>query len=638
MVHEILKDAPGEKLFLLGNEAIARGAIEAGVQVAAAYPGTPSSEILMTLAEVAKEAGIYAEWSVNEKVALEVALGASICGLRSMCCMKHVGLNVAHDPFMTASHIGANGGFVIVSADDPWAWSSQNEQDNRWIAKQAYIPFVEPCDVQECKDMTVEAFKLSEEYDQPFMLRTVTRTSHARGDVTLGPIFKERREGVFKKDSSWLTYVPATARKNRPLMIKRFERMRKEVDRWPFNQLRLVEGAKIGIIASGLAYTYTMDALKWLNLEDEVSLLKLGSFPIPEELVKRLLASVEEVVVVEELEPFVELHVKALVGEEGLKVKIHGKDVIPLIGELSTRRVLEGLAKVVKVPTPVNFSEIDEKSRSLVALAPPRPPILCAGCPHRAAFYAVKVAATRVAKEYGKDVEPIYPGDIGCYTLGIQPPLEVMDTTICMGGSIGLANGLTHTVRAPIIAFIGDSTFFHAGIPPLINAVYNKAPITVVVLDNLATGMTGFQPHPGTGVTAMGEATVQVKVEDVAKGCGVGFVGVADPYDVKKSIEVMTNALRYTLDQKDASLVVMRRICALIAIADMRRKGEKIVPYIVDKEKCKKCYICIKMFACPPIIKVGEDVEIDSEACMGCGVCASICPYKAIVPLEVTVT
>ncbi|MCX8204681.1 MAG: indolepyruvate ferredoxin oxidoreductase subunit alpha [Candidatus Nezhaarchaeota archaeon] len=631
MASELLKEAPGEKLFLLGNEAIARGALEGGVHVAASYPGTPASEILMNLASVAKEAGIYVEWSTNEKVALEVALAASICGLRAMCSMKHVGLNVAHDPFVTASYIGAKGGFLVVSADDPWAWSSQNEQDNRWIAKQAYVPVLEPSDVQEAKDMTASAFDLSEKYGHIFMLRTVTRIGHARGDVVLGPLNKERRKGVFKKDPSWLTYVPATARKNRPLMIQRFDRIKKEVDKWPFNRLDLVDGSRLGVIASGLSYAYALEAISWLGLRDKVSLLKVGTTnPMPEGLVKELLSRVDEVLVIEELEPFVELHVKALAGEEGIRVKVHGKDYVTLIGELSTRHAVTAIAKLAGVEPPVDFSALDKISAEVASKVPPRPPILCPGCPHRASFYAIKVAAQRVAKSYGEGVEPIYPGDIGCYTLAYQPPFETVDTCVCMGGSIGIASGLAKVVNAPIIPCIGDSTFFHAGIPPLINAVYNKSRITVVVLDNLTTGMTGGQPHPGTGVTAMGEPTVALRAEDIAKACGVGFVEVVDPYDVKAAIDVMTRALRY----EGPALVVMRRACALDIVREKRAKGEEIIPYRVDQDKCKKCDVCVKMFACPSIVKYGGTYSIDPVTCMGCGVCAKICPYRAIVPAE----
>jgi len=634
MTSVISQDAPNKRVFLLGNEAIARGAVEAGVQVAAAYPGTPSSEVLATLAEVADELGIYVEWSVNEKVAFEVSLAASICGLRAMSSMKHVGVNVAHDAVMTAGHIGARGGLVLLTADDPWAWSSQNEQDNRWIAKQAYLPVLEPSDVQEAKDMMRDAFELSEKFKHMFIFRSVTRIGHARGDIELGGINKARREGSFVKDSSWLTYVPATARKNRPLMIQRLEQIKKAVDELPYNRLNLVERAEKGVIASGLSYAYALEAIKWLGLEGKVSLLKLGTtFPLPEELIKRLLSSVQEVLVVEELEPFVELHVKAIAGENNIPVKIHGKDYVPLIGELSTELVTKALAKLTGVKTPIDFAALEKFSAEGAPLLPARPPIMCAGCPHRASYYAIKKAAEKVAREYGENVKPIYPGDIGCYTLGIAPPLQTVDTTICMGGSIGIANGLAHVVKAPIMPCIGDSTFFHAGIPALVNAVYNNAKMTVVVLDNQATAMTGFQPHPGTGVTATGKSTHQLKPEDVAKGCGVGFVEVVDPYNQKEATDAVTRALRF----EGPSLVVMRRDCALEYIRKARKAGGKIVPYHIDLEKCKQCDVCIKLFACPAIMReikadgTFSDYYIDKSFCTGCGVCAEICPYRAIL-------
>ena len=383
----ISTDAPGEKLFMLGNEAIARGAIEAGVQVAAAYPGTPSSEILETLTKAAKKFDIYVEWSTNEKVAFEVALAASICGVRAMASMKHVGVNVAHDPLMTASYIGAKGGLVLLSADDPWAWSSQNEQDNRYIAEQAYIPVLEPSSVQEAKDMMVDAFRLSEEFKHLFMVRSVTRISHGRSDVVLGEITRERRKGSFEKDRSWLVYTPVEARKNRPLMIERFERIRQAVNTLPYNQLKLVDRARLGIIACGLSYSYTLEAIKWLELEDKVSVLKIGTpHPLPQELVTKLLKSAAEIIIVEELEPFVENKVKAIAGEANIPVKIHGKDLLPVIGELSTRKVTEAIIRLTNTKSPVNFAELDKLSEETAPLLPWRPPTLCPGCSHRASL------------------------------------------------------------------------------------------------------------------------------------------------------------------------------------------------------------------------------------------------------------
>lgn len=625
----ISSNAPGEKVFMLGNEAIARGAIEAGVQVAAAYPGTPSTEVLETLAGVSKELGMYVEWSVNEKVAFEVALAASLCGVRALASMKHVGVNVAHDSVVSAGYIGAKGGLVLLSADDPWAWSSQNEQDNRYIAEQCYIPVLEPSSVQEAKDMMCDAFRLSEEFKQIFMVRSVTRIAHSRSDVVLGEISREKRKGSFEKNRSWLVYTPVEARKNRVLMIERLEKIRKAVDTFPYNSLTLVDGATLGIIASGLSYSYAMEAINWLGLGGRVSVLKIGTpFPLPGELVKKLLSSVREVLMVEELEPFVELHVKAIAGEAGIPVKFHGKDLIPTIGELSTRHVTEAVARLTGSRTPIDFKELDNLSAEIAPLLPLRPPTLCAGCPHRATQYAMKVAGKRVARDYGKDVEAIYPGDIGCYTLSYIPPIESMDIVIGMGGSYGIANGMAHVVDAPVIAQLGDSTFFHASIPAMINAVYNKANITMVVLDNSATAMTGFQPHPGTGYTATGEETVKVVIEDVARACGVKFVEVIDPLDLENAIDTLEKAIRF----EGPSLIVSRSPCIMIAQREMRKRGEKIVPCNVDQEKCSpKCGACIKLLGCPAIIKEGGKTVIDSSLCSGCGICARICPYKAIV-------
>jgi indolepyruvate ferredoxin oxidoreductase alpha subunit len=625
----ISSDAPGERLFVLGNEAIARGAIEAGVQVAAAYPGTPSSEILETLASVAKELNIYVEWSTNEKTAFEVALGASICGVRAMASMKHVGLNVAHDPVMTASHIGAKGGLVLVVADDPWAWSSQNEQDTRYVAEQGYIPILEPSSLQEAKDMMADAFKLSEQFGHIFMFRSVTRIGHGRSDIVLGAISRERRKGSFKKNPSWLVYVPRTARINKPLMLQRFEAIKKAANTLSYNQLNLVDNAKLGIIACGLSYSYTLEAVKWLGLENKVSILKIGTpHPLPEELIIKLLKSVKEILVVEELDPFVELHIKAIAGEHNIKVKIHGKDVVSRIGELSTRKVTEAVAKLTKSKLPVDFAALDKLEQEAAPLLPARPPALCPGCPHRGSFHAITAAARRVARELGEGVEPIYPSDIGCYTLALNPPQQAVDTTICMGGSFGLACGMARVVEVPIIAHLGDSTFFHAGIPPLINAVYNKANITMVVLDNSATAMTGFQPHPGTGYTATGDETASLKPEDVARACGVKFVEVVNPFDLKAATETIERAIRFP----GPAVVVSRGLCAMIELRDKRKAGVKIVPYHIDQDKCSpKCETCIKVLGCPAIIKQGDKKIIDASQCTGCGVCAQVCPYKAIV-------
>jgi indolepyruvate ferredoxin oxidoreductase alpha subunit len=572
----ITSDAPGARVFLLGNEAIARGAIEAGVQVVASYPGTPSSEITEALVNVARELDIYAEWSVNEKVALEVAMAASISGLRALAIMKHVGVNVAHDPLMSASYMGL-GGLVLISADDPGQWSSQNEQDNRYIARQGYIPVLEPSSAQEAKDMIVDAFRLSEEFGQMFMLRSVTRIGHARSDVVFGELNKERRRGQFVKDPLRLVCLPANFRRNRRLVVERMARIKEAVETLPYNQLKLNKGAKLGVIACGISYGYALEAIRWLGLEDRVSLLKIGTpYPLPAELTRQLLNSVSEILVVEELESFVEDQVKIIAEDAGILVKIHGKDRVPLIGELSTRRVAEAICGLTGVRPPVDFAELDKIREEAASLLPLRPPTMCAGCPHRASLYAINIACQRYKAEYG--IEPIRPGDIGCYALGANPPLDSDDVAICMGGAFGLADGLAHVIDAPVVAHLGDSTFFHSGIPPMINAVYNQANVTMVILDNSTTGMTGFQPTPGAPV---GKKPV-IMPEDIARASGVEFVEVVDPFDLAQAIDVLEKAIRF----EGPAVVICRRLCNILDQREKRRQAVEVVPYEVDAEKC----------------------------------------------------
>jgi indolepyruvate ferredoxin oxidoreductase alpha subunit len=611
---------------MLGNEAIARGAVEAGVGVVASYPGTPSSELTQALVDAAKDIDLYVEWSVNEKVAFEVALAASMCGIRAMAVMKHVGVNVAHDPLMTASYMGAKGGLVLVSADDPEMWSSQNEQDNRYIGIQGYIPVLEPSSAQEAKDMMADAFKLSEEFEHMFMLRSVTRISHARSDVVLGKIAAKTRKGRFEKDPSRWVCLPANERKNRRLLIGRLSRIKKAVNSLHYNQLTLVEGAKQGIIACGISYTYVLEALRWLGLENEIPLLKIGTpYPMPEELTKKFLESVPELLVVEELEPIVENQVKVIAKDADIPVKIHGKNLVPLIGELSIRRVVEAVSKFVGARPPVNFTELDRLVEETEPLVPSRPPTLCPGCPHRATFYAINIACRHYKRDFG--VEPVRPGDIGCYTLGYNPPLNSDDMAICMGGAFGIGNGLSHVIEAPVVAHLGDSTFFHSGIPPMINAVYNKANITMVVMDNSATAQTGFQPHPGTGSTAQGAPAPKLKPENIARACEVEFVEVIDPFELKETIDTIERALRFD----GPAVVVCRRICRVLEQREWKRRRETTIPCRIDLDKCNGCRLCITALGCPAIILEDKKVAINTSQCNGCGVCAQICPVNAII-------
>ena len=396
----LTSDAPGAKLFMLGNEAIARGALEAGVQVVAAYPGTPSTEAAETLIKWSKEQGFYAEWSVNEKVAYGVAMGASWCNVRSLAIMKHVGVNLAMDQMTSAGYVGAVGGFVLVEAEDPGQWSSQVEQDNRYLAEMSYIPMLEPSSAQEAKDMMVDAFRLSEEFKQPFILRSVTRVGHARGDVKLGKIKKDKNTAAFVKDPSRFILLPANSRKLRIAMVERLAKIKEAVNSWPYNNLSLVKNASSGIITSGISYSYVVEAIRLLGLQDKVSVLKIGTpYPLPEKLIKELLGSVSNILVVEELEAFIETRVKAIAQECGAKTTIHGKDVISLTGELSTRKVAEAISKLTGKISPIDFAQIDQNVQNVEALLPSRPPSLCAGCPHRGTYYALNTAYKRVSRE-----------------------------------------------------------------------------------------------------------------------------------------------------------------------------------------------------------------------------------------------
>lgn len=572
----ITSDAPGARLFLLGNEAIARGAIEAGVQVVAAYPGTPSSEITTALVGAAKDLGIYAEWSVNEKVAFEVAFAASMSGLKSLSIMKHVGVNVAHDPIMSASYMGVGGGFVLISADDPGQWSSQNEQDNRYLARQAYIPVLEPYSAQEAKDMMAQAFRLSEEFNQLIMLRSVTRIGHGRSDVVFGEINKEKRKGKFSREPRWIC-LPATARGNRKLVVDRLAKIQKAFNNISFNQLDLKEGAKLGIITCGISHGYALEAIKWLGIEDKVSVLKVGTpYPLPDELTRQLLGSVSQVLVVEETEPFVEDEVKVIAEDAGILADIHGKDMLPIVGELSTRLVAEALSELSEAQPPIDFAQLDKIRDETASLLPFRPPTMCAGCPHRGSFYAINIASNRVERETG--LKPVLTGDIGCYALGANPPLSGEHTAVCMGAGFGIATGLAKVQDAPVIAHLGDSTFFHSGMAPMINAVFNNANLTMVVFDNSTTGMTGFQPNPGAPTS---EGT-RVAIEDIARAAGVKFVELVDAFDISGFVETLERAIKHD----GPSFIVARRLCNIIDQREKRRQGVKTVPYQVDREKC----------------------------------------------------
>jgi indolepyruvate ferredoxin oxidoreductase alpha subunit len=618
----ILSNKEGNSILALGNEAIVRGAIESGLDVASTYPGTPSSEIGDVLYRIAEELGIYFEYSVNEKVALELGISASISGLNALTFMKHVGLNVASDTFMSLAYVGVRGGHVVVSADDPGCHSSQSEQDNRWYSKLANIPMLEPSSPQEAKDMVIFGFNISSELELPVLLRTTTRVNHTRAPITLGKIKRGKGKSHFEKEPERFMLVPVYALKNHQLLLERMKRASGISENTEFNfVVNQDANEKLGIITSGMAYAYCVDVLKKLKVD--LKILKLGmTNPIPKKMCLNFMNGLEAIIVLEELDPYLEHEIKSLAGENGLALKIYGKEdgYFPKYGEFNPDIVEEGIVKILKE----NFSEIDLKEKvegkvDIKSLSlPSRPPVLCPGCPHRATAYAAKEASSE---------NTIFPMDIGCYTLVLQRPLKTADIVLCMGSSVGTACGFSEATDQEIIAFIGDSTFFHAGIPGLINAVHSGHKFVLSILDNGTTAMTGFQPHPGVDMGEEGRNAKGVDIHDVVKGCGVEFAKVVDPYDLKKTIDAFKDAL----SRPTISVIIARHPCALVEYRVKKKIGEKIVAYDVDRETCIQCYTCTSKFGCPAS-SIGEDEfpRISPHLCVGCGVCADVCPSGAI--------
>ncbi|KYK31084.1 MAG: indolepyruvate ferredoxin oxidoreductase subunit alpha, partial [Candidatus Proteinoplasmatales archaeon SG8-5] len=531
---EILTDDVGKTLFLLGNEAIARGALEAGLDLAASYPGTPSSEIGNTLADISREAGFYFEYSTNEKVATEVAIAAAVSGLRTMTFMKHVGLNVAADPFMTSAYTGVKGGFVLVTADDPSCHSSQNEQDNRHYARLANIPVFEPSTPDEARGMTRTAFDTSEELELPIMLRTTTRVSHMRGPVNTFNLGKRRGKGRFIKDLSRFITMPPVARKRHAWQLEQMEKAEAMAEGSEFNRTLDLGGSETGFVGSGAAVNYGLDVIKSAGIK--CRMLKLGmSHPVPSELCRTFMESVDKVVVLEELEPFLETRLRSIAYENGIDVEIIGKLTghFSRLHEYTPDTIKNGLGGLLGIEFPDN--SLSPRSIPI----PGRPPVLCPGCPHRHVYYAVK----KVLKDNFDDA--IFATDIGCYTLGIQPPLNAADFLLCMGSSVDAAGGFSQATDQTIMAFIGDSTFFHSGIHGLISAVYNGHRFVCTILDNRTTAMTGHQPNPGMGVDGMGNEAPEISIDKLVEACGVGHVRNVDPNDLSATIIAYNEALAH---------------------------------------------------------------------------------------------
>lgn len=592
------------KALLSGNEALAMGAYEAGVKVASAYPGTPSTEILENLAQYED---VYAEWAPNEKVALEVALGASFAGVRALATMKHVGLNVAADPLFTSAYTGVRGGLVIVTADDPEMHSSQNEQDNRNYAFAAKVPMLEPSDASEAKEFIKTAFKISEEFDTPVLLRTTTRVSHVKGLVTAGDIQKTDVVPGIQKVPEKMVMLPANARKRRVELEKRMERLRSFADSFPANRIEW-GNKKLGFITSGVSYLYVKEAFP------DASVLKLGMvYPFPSALIKDFAAEIEELYIVEELDPFIETHIKAM------GTKCRGKELIPSYGELNSyivRKAISGKAgnDLFEAPS-----------------IPLRPPNLCPGCPHRGIFYALSKLNVFVS------------GDIGCYTLAALKPLAAMDSCLCMGASIGMAHGMEKALGkkalGKVAAVIGDSTFMHSGLTGLIDVVYNKGFTTVVILDNRTTGMTGHQPNPSTGTTLSGEYSTAIDIEAICRAIGIKHVHTINPHD----IEAAQKILKQEIERPEPSVVITKYPCVLLP--EMKKRKNKPL-YLVMPEKCTGCRSCLKI-GCPaiewkPLSKEEAAAKglgtkqkgysgINAVLCDGCGQCPALCKFRAIV-------
>jgi indolepyruvate ferredoxin oxidoreductase alpha subunit len=622
------------KRILMGNEAIAFGAIKAGVQIASGYPGTPSTEVMETIVSHAKEYGIYAEWATNEKVALETAVGAAYSGANAMVTMKQVGLNVASDPLMSLSYIGVKGSLVILVSDDPGPHSSQTEQDTRAFGHFANIPVLDPATPQEAYDMTKLAFKLSHEMETPVILRTTTRVSHGCSDVLIEDISPVSRdmEG-FVKDTRWTIFPKLTAQRHpllEELQVRMSDRFSEYFKDNSFNSSSK-GSSKIGIAASGVSYLYAKEAIR--DYPGIFSVFKAGTvYPFPEKAALEFLGGITDLIVVEELDPYLEEQFLQVAGKYHLNVNVYGKKdgSFPVSGEYDVDVVIDGmnssLEKINADISPLSHSSaaIDQ---NVIPPLPVRAPTLCAGCMHRTVFYAFKKAAGKLRSQKG--VNSLFSGDIGCYTLGNAKPLNMVDTCLCMGAGISIAAGLSQTQeyrgvqKAKQVAFIGDSTFFHSGIAAVISAVYNNADITIAVLDNRTTAMTGHQPHPGIGVTALGSPAKIIDIADVLRSCGVAMVRTMEVDALDDCMAIAAEAMEF----EGPSAIVFKGKCVAIS------KGKE--QYFVDNDKCTGCRLCVSQLGCPAIFSKSPGLPVIQDTCSGCGLCAQICPSDAIVLKEV---
>lgn len=575
------------KQLLIGNEAVARGLYEGGVGLVSSYPGTPSTEITEFLAKY-DDAEVKSEWAPNEKVGLEVAFGASLAGGRAVCCMKHVGLNVAADPLFTLSYTGVNGGLVVCVADDPAMHSSQNEQDSRHYAIAAKLPMLEPSDSAEAYAFAKSAFALSERFDTPVLLRMCTRIAHSQSIVETG-----EREAVprkeYRKNPEKYIMMPANAKKRHPVVEERMRQLAEYAETCPYNRAEYADGASIGIITSGASYQYVREALG-----DTVSVLKIGMpHPLPQQLIRTFAARVEKLYVIEELDPVLETAIRAM------GIEVTGKELFSILGEFSQRTIAAAFGR-----------SLPEGIGTDTAL-PARPPMMCAGCPHRGMFYTLAKQKVTVL------------GDIGCYTLGAVPPLSAVDSTLCMGASVSGVHGFNRLLGAEssgkTVAVIGDSTFMHSGVTGLINIAYNGSDSTVVILDNSITGMTGHQQNPTTGYNIKGDPAAKVDLEALCRAVGIDRVRVVDPYDLAACEQAVKEELAYP----GPSVIISRRPCVLL-------KSVKTRPALVcDSDRCKGCRRCMTL-GCPAISMQNGKATVNPTLCVGCGVCQQLCAFDAL--------
>lgn len=616
------------KQMIMGNQAIALGALKAGVNLVAGYPGTPSSEIIEFISKYKKQTGTYVEWSVNEKVAVEVAAGASYAGSRTLVTMKQVGLNVASDPIMCLSYVGVKGGMVIVSADDPGPISSQTEQDTRKFAQFSKLPVFDPSTPSEAYEMIQEAFEVSEKFNTPVLLRPTTRVDHAYESMDFPELVQSKNPGSFEKASQRWVIFPRTSFMNHKRIFARNEYELPQV--FSKNKFNFIDGKNESTLAfatGGISYQYLKEALKILqdenpnNLElKNISILKIANpYPFPNELAEEFLLSKNHILVIEELEPVIEESLIFLKGKLNLTCSIHGKldKKIHEAGENSVEYVKEVVCEFLSITKKKKTADENFFAIPLPEL-PVRPPVLCAGCPHRGSFYAVKQAT--------KGEKTVYCGDIGCYTLGNAKPLDMCDTCLCMGADITMAQGFFHNEPdRKCFSFIGDSTFFASGITGVVNAVYNQAHITICVLDNSTTAMTGNQPHPGTGVTMMGQVVEKISIEKILIASGVKSVVTVNPFNLKESIQAVKDAIKID----GVSAIIFKSPCIAIAgkLGFIKPKSK-----IVNREKCIGCQKCIKELGCPALSVIfGEKkVAIDNSLCTGCGLCEQVCSVNAI--------